>query len=915
MNRFIDPLRDFGPALFGVQKPARYVGGEPDCVPSIAPDDTRLRIALCFPDLYEIGMSNNAMRILYAMLNDRRDSIICERVFAPAPDFEALLKRSGVPLYTLESGIPLSECDLVAFSIGYELLATNILTVLERGGIPLESGERGGDCPIIIAGGPAATNPLPFGRFVDAVWIGEAEEGFADLMVRLAVMKADGAGRTDMLKALGAHQAIWMRPEMRTMLGLDPARKTIRAIYADFTNTLYLPSFPVPVLNPVQAHGVTEIMRGCPNGCRFCHAGYYYRPQRTRAPALIEKEVEALVLDKGYREITLSSLSSGDYPGILELFGLLNERWSHFRTSFQLPSLKVETFTLSLLEEISEVRKSGLTFAVETPLDSWQCAINKKVPFEKIEEILHLARARGFRSAKFYFMIGLPIPERGMREAEEIVRYIKRISALEKMAIHVNVGTFVPKPHTPFEREVQLSEDEAAACIGYIRRELKALKNVDISYHPPFLSTLEGIISRGDDRAGEIVLEAYRRGARLDAWEEFFNRDLWRLVLADFNRKHGEGAWQEILRGEYSGLLAWQGISMKVGQSWLNRERQKAEANELSLICNINCTEKCGVCDKNVAVVKYDIHDKVKIAKIIGSEALSKDRMAFVLCAGSEASAEAYQNRSAHAITIVNPIAARNAAMREIRLVGVFSKAGRGVLYPLHSVSNAFSRALLRTGFPVSFSKGFNPQPRIELVPPLPMGVAGKNEVFLVWLEIGSGMQPSSGDTGVIHEISTFLAGADHQNSTVLSEGIIEELNRRLPEGLRVSSLVMSDPLARGTASIGKSMKAAEWEYVFNDEEDFLQAESIFSESRDNLISFASDRQRKAILIVEPIKSPSGELSVQQTSMQLVKMHFTDFDSRQGVSHEWMEHLRAARTACLAHVPQSGAFVPLQDVL
>ncbi|HPG96861.1 MAG TPA: TIGR03960 family B12-binding radical SAM protein, partial [Rectinema sp.] len=606
-TNFIDPLRDIGEALFEVQKPARYTGGECGAFPSIDPLDSRLRIALSFPDLYEIGMSNNAIRIIYSMLNEQRSALVCERVFSPAPDFEHLLIEKQLPLYTLESGIPLNKVDVLAFSIGYELLATNILAIMDRGWIPLETKKRGEKDPIIIAGGPAITNPLPFAQFLDAVWIGEAEEGFTELMLRLAKLKSNGATRIEKLKALALHSSIWISPFLQE-LGIPTKKKVKRAIYQDFYRTAYTSNFPYPVINPVHSHGSVEIMRGCPNGCRFCHAGYFYRPQRSKFPSIIKKEVEDLIIKQGYTEITLSSLSSGDYPDIIGLFNDLTALWSKYNVSFQLPSLKVDSFTLPLIEKISEVRKSGLTFAIETPLDSWQCGINKHVPLEKIKAILHEAKLKGFKSAKFYFMIGLPVAERGNGEEEAIINYLNNIASIEHIAIHVNIGTFIPKPHTPFEREEQLSEYESLKIIKNIRKNLRSTKNIEISYHSPFLSVLEGLISRGDESIGEIILYAYKKGARLDAWEEYIDPDIWNNALKNYNSKRGEGAWQRFLaRRDENENLPWNEISFKISSKWLKNESKKAKSNQLTLICNDNCTNRCGVCDNKNSIVSYNI--------------------------------------------------------------------------------------------------------------------------------------------------------------------------------------------------------------------------------------------------------------------------------------------------------------------
>lgn len=859
---FVDPLRDFGDSLFHVQKPARYVGGECDAAPAIDQDDQRLRIAICFPDLYEIGMSNNAIRILYSMLNEKRDSLVCERVFAPAPDFENLLREKNIPLYTLESGIPLSECDVLAFSIGYELLATNVLTVMERGEVPIESIARSDKDPVVLAGGPAVTNPLPFDRFFDAVWIGEAEAGFAELMDQVAELKKNGAQRTDILRHIARHPSVWMSSASCKALGIEKKKRVVRAIYPDFSKTAYQPSFPYPVLNPVHSHGTVEIMRGCPNGCRFCHAGYYYRPQRSKYPGIIQKEVENLIMQKGYREITLSSLSSGDYPGIVELFETLNSKWSAKKISFQLPSLKVDSFTLPLLEKISEVRKSGLTFAVETPLDEWQCSINKRVPLEKIELILREAKAKGFRSAKFYFMIGLPISGRGMNEAEAIVEYIKKIAAVEKIAIHVNVGTFIPKAHTPYEREEQLSEEEALECINYIRRNFRSMRNIDITYHPPFLSVLEGIISRGDEAVSDLIIDAYRSGARLDAWEEYMNRDVWRAALKKFNETRGEGAWQAYLhKRSLREELPWHGISLKVLQQWLKHEKENAEDGIITPACNEICTSPCGVCGKYIKVVAFSIHNELNttIERIGGVSNNKAKKINFDWAKTSE------ENRT------------------KIKLVFTWSKRDIAVLYPMHEVANAFSRAFQITGIPMQYTEGFNPQPKLELSPPLPLGVECERDILGVFISVDK-------------DVKQKLFGDISELGLV----ILRNINENLPKGLAVDSIKP----ANGNCTIGSLFSAAEWKYIFADQESYSMACETLPVHATDFISWKSSDDKREIYIVENFEPASGKIK----SFYKILKTFNESSKEKAIK------FRACRAKCFAK-DKEGNLLPLEDVL
>lgn len=749
-ERFIDPAKVFGPEFLKIEKPARYLGGEVGSRPPVGDGDRRFRFALCFPDLYEIGMSNNAIRILYNGLSAFGDEMVVERVFAPAPDYEALLRSRDVPLHTLESGIPLCGCDMIGFSIGYELLATNILTVLECGRIPVLAEERGEGDPIVIAGGPAVTNPHPFADFLDAVYIGEAEAVFYDLARKLAKMKEGGASRSRMMETLRSCPEMWFPGRKGS-----PGKGARRAVFTGFPSSAASTVYPVPVLPTVQGHGTVEIMRGCPNGCRFCHAGFFYRPQRAKSLNVIMGEVESLVRNGGYREITLASLSSGDFPDITGLFRILNKRWKSEHVSFQLPSLKVNSFTLPLLSEISEVRKSGLTFAVETPVESWQAAINKTVDFGKIIEILEEARELGFRSAKFYFMIGLPVPERGRGEGIAIVDFLKKICAAARMPLSVNIGTFVPKPHTPFQYASQIGEEEALDTIFYIKDALRSLRTVSVSYHHPFTSMLEGIISRGDERVGRLLLRAYSKGARLDAWDEHFKGDVWRQTLREAPGELGFDPVEGFLSGRDTAQpLPWDDINLFVSNNYYKNEFERSAGFALTPKCSDPCAHPCGSCNSSFKIVLNSIHNEAEIAEL-----------------------EALPSREPKGKAFFRQLAPSESVLDDTRLVVSFAKKGKAALYPMHSVSEAFSRAFYVLGLPVRFTEGFNPLPRMEFSQPLALGMESEDDLFAVWLAAGMELT----DRG----------------------SLVNEFNAALPVGLEVREMRIGSKRSEGKRSIG----------------------------------------------------------------------------------------------------------------
>ena len=591
--------------LTAVQKPARYTGGEwGEIKKNLA--DVRVRVAFCFPDTYEIGMSNVGMRILYGVMN-RMEGVWCERVFAPWGDMEQAMVENSLPLWALESQEPVKNFDMIAFTIGYEMAYSNILNMLRLAGIPLHAAERKELKNIVFAGGVCAFNPEPLADFVDFFSLGEGEDSTVEIVSLYDQAKAEGWSKEQFLLAVskipGVYVPSFYRQEynadgtLRAVIPLNGAPEVVtKRIVEDLDHAFFPTEMIVPSTEIVHDRGNLEAFRGCIRGCRFCQAGFSCRPVRKKSPEVLYRQAIELLEKSGNNEITVSSLSTSDYRGLKELTDQLIPYCQANKVNLSVPSLRADNFSRELMEKLQTVRKSGLTFAPEAGTQRLRDVINKNLTEEEILNTCTQAFSGGWNNVKLYFMLGLPTEtdEDVLGIAELVYKVIQawKENAVNKkrgLRVHVATAYFVPKPHTPFQWEKQITPQEYLRRCKLLKSHFYS-KSIVYDYHSPDLSRLEAVFARGDRRLGPVIEAAVENGARLDGWDEYFDYGKW----LDAFEKCGVDVDYYTTRGfGEEELLPWDAIDVGVSKKFLLRERKRAYENLVTPDCRHGCAG-CG---------------------------------------------------------------------------------------------------------------------------------------------------------------------------------------------------------------------------------------------------------------------------------------------------------------------------------
>ncbi|MCX7846087.1 MAG: TIGR03960 family B12-binding radical SAM protein [Dictyoglomaceae bacterium] len=575
-----------------IKNPGRYIGEEFNVIKK-SWSNTKLHVALAFPDLYEIGMSNLGFQIVYHLFNKREDTL-CERVFVPDLDMEKNLRYHKIPIFTLESRTPLFKFDWIGFSISYELNYSGVLNILNLSDIPIFSNQRKNNDPLIIAGGPSVLNPEPLAPFIDIFFIGEAEDAIDELVNVYLEWKESKESRLELYKRLVKIEGIYI-PFLYEDNSLTPKyswvpEKINRRIVKDL-NKAYFPVKPlVPFQSTVHDRGIVEIMRGCQRNCRFCFAGYIYRPKRIREPEKIKEIIREVFRNTGYEEISLLSLSSNDYPYIEYLIQELNKEFSAKYLSFSLSSLRADRFSLELAEKLQSVRKSGLTFAIEAGTERLRRVINKGLKDEDLLNTIRNAYEMGWKRIKLYFMLGLPTEKE--EDIEDLIKLVLKIKNQNKgIILHLGFSIFIPKPHTVFQWEKFERKEVVEKRKKYILEKLRKGGFI-IDFHDYNMSLLEAIFSRGDRKLSQVLFSAWEKGSRLEGWKDYLNISIWEEAF----KNNKIDPWEYLKEKDYDEVLPWDHILTGVSKEFLKREREKAYKEEETPPCEWGqYCEFCGI--------------------------------------------------------------------------------------------------------------------------------------------------------------------------------------------------------------------------------------------------------------------------------------------------------------------------------